>query len=58
METITIPREEYDHLKKCKEIIDKVETVIHEEWDDLLPLSQKIAQELWDNHYDDAWNKI
>ena len=60
METITIPRQEYDYLKKCKEIVDKVEATIHrsEGWDDFLFLSEKVAKELWDNKYDDVWNEV
>ena len=58
MSTITIPREEYDILKRCKEIVEKVETAIHEEWNDFLPLSEKTAEELWDNEYDEVWNKV
>ena len=36
----------------------KMETMIHENWDDLVTSSEQVAKELWDNQDDDVWNKV
>ena len=60
MGTVTIPQEEYDFLNRCKQIVNVVEKAIHcqDDFNDLLALSEKTAQELWDNKDDEVWNKV
>ena len=45
METITIPKVEYETLKKYKEKVDRIESVIHNDdnWDDVLTLTKDVA---------------
>ncbi len=59
METISIPKEEYDALQKCRAIVRVVEAAIHgDEWEHLLASSETVAKELWDNKYDEVWNNV
>lgn len=60
METVTIPREEYAFLTKCRKIVAVVETAIHSEdnFSDLVGLSEKTASEFWDNKEDEIWNSL
>lgn len=59
METISIPKEEYEALQKYRAIVRVVEAAIHgNEWERLLASSETVAKELWDNKYDEVWNDI
>lgn len=59
METVSIPKEEYEALKRYRAIVRVVETTIHQsDWDDFLPLAGEVAKELWDNNSDEAWNGV
>lgn len=59
METITIPKQEYEELKKFKVVINLVESTLHrDDWTGLSSLSADVANQLWDNQYDEIWNDV
>jgi len=38
--------------------VEKVSKEIKEDFKDLLKNSEKVAKRLWDNKYDDIWDKL
>lgn len=60
MDTVTIPKGEYEFLNRCKKILKVIETAIHspDDFQDLTILSERTAIDLWDNEYDKVWDKV